>query len=138
VTFWLKNGSGSASVNSTAPSNMNIVNGWTLQKITLTPNGSGQVIVAGTGTIDELRIYPKGSFMNTYSYQPLFGISSTNDINNRPSYYEYDGFGRLRYIRDFARNILKSFEYSSGNTGGLPNWQNTAADISCKRCAINM
>jgi YD repeat-containing protein len=61
--------------------------------------------------IDELRLYPKGAQMTTYTYEPLVGITNQCDANNNITYYEYDALNRLKTIRDKDRNILKTFEY---------------------------
>ena len=53
--------------------------------------GSQPFTIAGTGGIDELRLYPKKSQMVSYTYSPFVGISSQCDVNNRITYFEYDG-----------------------------------------------
>ena len=82
---------------------------WTYFEHTVT--GTGTVTVSGSGGIDELRLYPKGALMTTYTYVPLIGASSTCDMDNRVTYYFYDGLGRLRYAEDQDGNILKTIEY---------------------------
>jgi hypothetical protein len=61
---------------------------------------------------DDIRFHPSDASMTTYTYAPLIGMTSQSDANNLPTYYEYDPFGRLKYIRDHERNILKTFEYN--------------------------
>ena len=77
--------------------------------------GVSTVVVNSSTRIDELRLYPKGAQMKTYSYDAL-GMISQCDQNSRTIHYEYDGFGRLRLIRDQDRNILKSFDYKYQQT----------------------
>jgi YD repeat-containing protein len=82
---------------------------WTLwvHKIT----GQTSITISGSGLIDELRLYPATAQMTTYTYSPLIGMASQCDAGNRITYYEYDGLGRLKRVRDQDYNILKSLEY---------------------------
>jgi len=61
--------------------------------------------------IDEVRLYPQGAQMTTYTYDPLIGLTSQCDANNLITYYEYDGFGRLKTVRDENKNIIKTLDY---------------------------
>lgn len=106
VSYWLKDGSGSVSVGGTAKLSKH---GFTLYEATVT--GVTTLTISGSAIIDELRMYPKGAQMTTYTYHPLIGISSQCDANNKITYYEYDGFNRLKLIRDQDKNILKTFDY---------------------------
>ena len=85
-------------------------NGWTLYEATV--SGITSITISGYGLIDELRMYPKGAQMITYTYIPLAGMSSQCDMNNRISYYEYDAMNRLKLIRDMDKNIIKTFDYT--------------------------
>lgn len=73
--------------------------------------GVSQLTISGNGLIDELRLYPRGAQMTSYTYEPLIGMTSQSDASNKIIYYEYDSFGRLKLIRDQDKNILKTFEY---------------------------
>jgi len=61
---------------------------------------------------DEIRVYPKGAQMTTYTYQQGVGVSSVTDANNVTSYYEYDSFGRLKLIKDDKGNVLQHYTYN--------------------------
>jgi|GEM_PF-5169361 len=84
--------------------------GWThyewlvtnLTSVTVTTNGA---------LLDNLRLCPSNSMMSTYSYQPLVGLVSKTDANNKSEYYSYDASGRLKTIKDDSNNILKTYEY---------------------------
>jgi hypothetical protein len=104
VSFWSK--TGSVTVNSSSAATALIRNGWTYNEITLT-SGISSIIISGSATIDELRLYPSTGQMNSYTHEPLVGLTTQTDI----SYYEYDGLGRLMLIRDMNGNIVKTFNY---------------------------
>jgi len=106
VSYWLKNGTGSVNIGGSALMNKN---GWTLYEVSI--SGVSGITISGSGQIDELRLFPKNAQMITYTYEPLVGITSQADANNRISYYEYDSFNRLKLIRDMDKNIIKSFDY---------------------------
>lgn len=52
------------------------------------------------------------AFVNTYTYDPLVGVSMMADANNKKTYYEYDNFGRLSIVRDNDSLILKTICYN--------------------------
>lgn len=136
VSYWIKGGS--VLVNGNAGIIQLSKNGWSLYRGTIIYSGNGGVTVSGTGYIDELRLYPDGAFMKSFTYSPEVGITSAADINNIFQTYEYDAFNRLLRIRDMDRNILKQFEYKFGTdlTGcnnSTPDWQMTGN----YRCAKN-
>lgn len=120
VSYWSKNGV--YTVSGTP------ITGWPRSLTTITINGNSwtnwehkvtgasTISISGTGIIDELRLFPANAQMSTFTYAPLIGRTSQNDMNNRVSYYEYDAFGRLKLIRDMNKNILKTFTYQYQST----------------------
>ncbi|WP_423147013.1 hypothetical protein, partial [Rubrolithibacter danxiaensis] len=50
--------------------------------------------------VDDIRVYPKDAQMTTYTYEPLEGMTSRTDEKGQTTYYEYDDFQRLAYIKD--------------------------------------
>lgn len=73
---------------------------------------NGTYMIDLSGQIDELRFYPVGAQMTTFSYDPLKGLTSKTDQNNITTYYEYDGFGRLNFVKDKDGNIIKRYTYN--------------------------
>ena len=61
--------------------------------------------------VDELRLFPKDAMMNTYTYNPLVGISTMTDANSQSTTYLYDNFGRLEAIKDNDGKVVKAYEY---------------------------
>jgi YD repeat-containing protein len=108
VTYWSRSGQYTVT-GDIAHSQGKTVNGWTYYEHRVT--GFATISVSGSGDIDELRIYPAGSLMTTYVYAPLTGMISECDVNNRITYYDYDGLGRLQVIKDQDGNIIKTIDY---------------------------
>lgn len=110
VTYWSR--SGSLNVNGIAGVAGVQRDGWTLWQHVLPITTSAVTISGNNIIIDELRLYPKGAHMVTYTYNPLVGIESECSANNYMTYYEYDSFNRLSYVLDEKKNILKRICYS--------------------------
>ncbi|MEC5145244.1 hypothetical protein [Chitinophaga sp. 212800010-3] len=47
----------------------------------------------------------------TYTYKPIIGMTSETDPKGNILNYEYDGFGRLKLIKDQNSKILKQYNY---------------------------
>jgi YD repeat-containing protein len=134
VTYWAKGGS--AYANGAAGEALVTKGDWTLYKNTLT--GISSVVISGNSIIDELRLYPATAQMTTYTYEPLVGMTSQCDANNRITYYEYDSFGRLILIKDQDGNILKKFCYNyAGQVGQCSVYLSDAinADYYSQNCS---
>ena len=65
-----------------------------------------------SGTVDDIRIYPKDAFMTNYVYEPAVGITAVIDENGKTFYYDYDNFGRLLRIRNDKGGIEKQYTYN--------------------------
>ena len=108
VSFW-STGS-SIQVNGANLTSGQTRNGWTYYESTL--SNVSAITISGSSVIDELRLYPVGSQMTTYTYEPLLGVTSKTDANNQIVFFEYDSIGRLSIIRDDNLNIVKHYEYN--------------------------
>lgn len=141
VSYWTKNAHKTVSNTSTVLTGKT-VGGWTYYEHKVVSPANGTVIVSGDGTIDELRLYPSGALMTSYTFKPLIGMESQTDPNNNKSTYEYDAFNRLTVIRDQDNNILKKICYNyagqpenctnAGCSNTIPDWQNTSTPLRCQ------
>ncbi|WP_133176927.1 hypothetical protein [Terrimonas sp.] len=86
------------------------VSGWHFHKHIVNATASTISVIANDD-IDELRLYPLTAQMTTYTYEPLIGMTSQCDANNKITYYEYDSFGRLKTVRDQDKNVIKTMDY---------------------------
>ena len=53
-----------------------------------------------------------GSMVTTYTYDPLIGVTSITDARGQTIYYDYDGFNRLKQVKDQDGNILSKNDYN--------------------------
>ena len=114
ISFWAKTGA-TVSLNgsSVIPTLDPAINSWEYYETSLT--GSPTVTsatISGTGTIDELRLFPEGAQMTTYTFSPSIGMTSATDANNVKTYFEYDVLGRLATVKDDQGKILKTYKYN--------------------------
>lgn len=122
----------SGGVNKTVPTGNYVVSAWAYANITVNGLTGTQLWVSKRNggwryfewhltnvssiqvwadACDEVRLYPEGAQMTTYTYSPLLGMTSQCDMDNRISYYSYDGLGRLKVIKDQDGNIVKTIGY---------------------------
>lgn len=139
ITYWLKNGTGTATVNGLAGTVLTAKNGWTCYRNQV--SGTTLVTVAGSAMIDELRLFPVGALVTTYAYLPYVGISSACLPSNQLMQYEYDGYNRLKLVRDGDRNIMKQYAYAYNQSYTpcstvTPNWVITG-NQRCVQSGVN-
>lgn len=85
---------------------------WVFHQLEVPVGSGGTYTITLTGQVDELRFYPAGAYLTTYTYDPLVGVTSSTDNNGRTTHYKYDDFGRLQVVRDDAGNVLNTYEYN--------------------------
>jgi YD repeat-containing protein len=76
---------------------------------------SATITKSGATAYDEIRVYPAGTQMATYTYDPQIGMTSATDANNVTTYYEYDSFNRLKQVADRDKSIVKKLSYNYKN-----------------------
>jgi hypothetical protein len=111
LSFWSSNSGISVAGNATLVKSAPTLNGFTYYEYNIA-QGTSSVTVSGSANIDELRLYPQNARMRTVTYDPLIGKTSECDENNRITYYEYDDLGRMRFIKDENKNVVKMYEYN--------------------------
>lgn len=61
--------------------------------------------------LENLRASLPNAMVTTYTYDPLIGVTSITDSKGYKTYYEYDEYNRLKFIRDSEGNIVSESEY---------------------------
>jgi|GEM_PF-1299317 len=107
VTLWTPVGT-SATVNGATAATVLTKNGYQLQEWKLVNISS---VTVTSSNMDEVRLYPWGAQMVTFTHDPLVGMTSQCDVDNKITYYEYDGLSRLSTVRDADKNVLKKMCY---------------------------
>ncbi|WP_024773051.1 hypothetical protein [Aquimarina macrocephali] len=65
--------------------------------------------------LDNLRIVLPNTMVSTYTYDPLVGITSITDSKGYTMYYKYDGFNRLKEVRDSENKLVTDYKYNYKN-----------------------
>ncbi len=110
VSYWKQGGSASIVGTISTTVGTSTPGGWTYYEHLL-ENPLNFVELTGNGLVDELRFYPKDAQMESFTYEPLIGITSRDDAGSRVIFYEYDAMGRLSIERDVFGKILKKYTY---------------------------
>ena len=84
--------------------------------------------------LNKLRTGLPGAMVTTYTYDNVYGVTSQTDPAGRISYYKYDPLGRLSYIMDQDKNVLKRFVY---NFAGQPEGTNSLITTTLSATVTN-
>lgn len=119
ISYWSQNGAATVTgTNCTLVSTVNnrTISGWSYYEhiVSLSTNVNN-VTLTGTAKVDELRLYPIEAQMTTLTYDPIMGKTSSTDVNNVTTFYEYDAFNRLKCIKDQYGNIREHYVYHYKN-----------------------
>ena len=52
-----------------------------------------------------------GAMVSTFTHKPLVGMTTATDAKGLKTTYEYDSFGRLKFVRDNDGNVLSQNQY---------------------------
>lgn len=84
---------------------------WARRGLAFDHAGGDYEIRLPSGRLDEVRLFPEGALVTTFTHEPLFGLSTVCDPNGAVSRYEYDPSGRLLAVRDQDGNLLTTYRY---------------------------
>ena len=70
--------------------------------------------------VDDIMVYPEGTFFSTYAHFPLVGSTAQCAPGNQLTYYEYDNFQRIKTVRNRENFILTKYNYQSACDCPLP------------------
>ncbi|UOB16276.1 hypothetical protein [Abyssalbus ytuae] len=68
-----------------------------------------------TSQFNALKSGLPNAMMTTYTYDPLIGVTSITDPKGFTTYYQYDDFNRLEFVKDQEDNIISKNEYHYKN-----------------------
>jgi YD repeat-containing protein len=89
---------------------------WQYVRSNLTYSANGNyTIQVGTAKLDEVRVYPADSEAESYTWDAAGNLLSKTDARGVTESYEYDGLGRLVFIRDNDGNYVEHYEYNYQN-----------------------
>lgn len=111
LTYWTP-GPNAFTINGTQngyPVKVKTLNGWSQFMHVI--SGISTINFPNNGLVDELRLCPADAQMETFTYDPMIGITSHCDEKGMITYYSYDPFGRLLLIRDQNGMIVRQFDY---------------------------
>jgi len=112
LTYWAKSTSATGISGGTATA-MRSKGGWTQYRRLV--SGVTSVTLSGSVAVDDVRLHPVEASMDSYTYDPLVGMTSHTDVSGAVFYYEYDDFGRLRSVRDLNGHLTEDYNYHYDN-----------------------
>lgn len=89
--------------------------------------------------LSKLRTNLPNTLVTTYTHAPLIGITSETDLSGKATYYEYDKLGRLQFVKDRNKRILKIYCYNYNgqreDCGGLVFLNKSITQTFTKQCS---
>lgn len=90
---------------------INTPSGWIYKKIEVPAIEKAHTIVEKDCPIDNVRVYPKGEDVVSYTWFPGIGVRSSTDGAGKTASYDYDISGRLKAIYDTDENPVTGYYY---------------------------
>jgi len=112
LTYWAKSVSATGISGGTATV-MRSRGGWTQYRRII--SGVTSVTLSGSVAVDDVRLHPVEAIMNSYTYDPLVGMTSHTDASGNVFQYEYDDFGRLKAVKDLNGHLMEDYRYHYRN-----------------------
>lgn len=75
------------------------------------PESLSKEVAPNMNLINALRTKLPHALVNTYTFRPLVGMSTSINPHGMTTYYGYDSFGRLTSVKDNNTNITKNIDY---------------------------
>ncbi|MCD7901068.1 MAG: hypothetical protein LUH22_14720 [Bacteroides sp.] len=82
------------------------------------PESLSAATIPNMSTINGLSNKLPNALITTYTYKPLYGITSMTTPDKKTTYYQYDSYGRLQEIyieNEGVKEILEYYEYNYAN-----------------------
>ena len=103
-------------------------------------DGSTYTIDEGINPIDDVRVRPLDSSIETYSWYPLIGLRSRTDGGGATESYLYDICARLQAVRNNSNDLVQQYLYNyAGNSPQIyyPFYTNDAMSMSFTKSHCN-
>lgn len=85
---------------------------WSQQTVNIAASADTSYAINLKGQVDEIRFFPQGALMTTYTHRPGVGITSVCDPKGLITTFEYDNMNRLWYVKDLFGKIVKEQKYN--------------------------
>ena len=79
---------------------------------------SFKIVSSAALTVDEVLFYPQTADVVTHTYEPLNGKTSDVDSRGNAAFQEYDNMGRVHYLRNRKKDIVKIYDYKYRSPAG--------------------
>lgn len=90
---------------------VNNIGEWIYKRIEINAKVGTYTIAEGERPIDNVRVYPKGEEVVSYTWFPRVGVRSSTDGAGNIQTYEYDVNGRLQAVYDVDGNPVIGYYY---------------------------